>query len=276
MVTIGVDAHKRIHVALAVDDAGHELGQWRGGNTPKGWLALQEWAVSLGAPRQWGVEGAWSYGRGLAQQLVEAEETVYEINPRWTALRRRGARKPGKSDRLDAQAVALFVRQEAPDLPCVLQDDETAVLNLLATEREAALNEATRLQNQLHALLLQLDPEYRLRLPVLDSAVALRRLEDYTADDGRPLQVQRAATVRRLGQRLRLALAHIREVTDQIKRLAEACFSPLTEICGVSYLTAGTLAGILGPGRRFKNEAELAAYAGGRTAGSIVSGSRTA
>ncbi len=31
MITIGVDAHKRMHVALALDDAGQELGQWPGG-----------------------------------------------------------------------------------------------------------------------------------------------------------------------------------------------------------------------------------------------------
>ena len=30
MITIGVDAHKQVHVALALDDAGRELGHWRG------------------------------------------------------------------------------------------------------------------------------------------------------------------------------------------------------------------------------------------------------
>jgi hypothetical protein len=55
---------------------------------------------------------AWGYGRGLAQHLAATGETVYEINARWTALRRRSAHKPGKTDQLDAQAIALFVRQE--------------------------------------------------------------------------------------------------------------------------------------------------------------------
>ena len=39
-------------------------------------------------------------------------------------------------------------------------------------------------------------------------------------------------------------------------------FEPLTRLCGVDLLTAGTLAGILGPGRRFSTDAQLAAYAG--------------
>ncbi len=39
-------------------------------------------------------------------------------------------------------------------------------------------------------------------------------------------------------------------------------FSPLTRLRGVNLLTAGALAGILGPGRRFATDAQLAAYAG--------------
>jgi hypothetical protein len=37
----------------------------------------------------------------------------------------------------------------------------------------------------------------------------------------------------------------------------------LTRRCGVSLLTAGAPAGILGPGRRFATDARLAAYTGG-------------
>ena len=90
-----------------------------------------------------GIEGAWSFGRGLAQQLVSRGETVYDINPRWAATRRRTARKPGKNDSLDARAIALLVRQEAGSLPHVLPEDQTALLDLLTTERESAVVEAT-------------------------------------------------------------------------------------------------------------------------------------
>jgi hypothetical protein len=100
---------------------------------------------------------------GLAQHLVASDEAVYDVNPRWTALRRRSARRPEKTDRLDARAVALFVRQESPSLPQVQADDETAVLDLLTIERNSAIAEATRLRNQIHALLVQLDPQYQDR-----------------------------------------------------------------------------------------------------------------
>jgi transposase len=263
VITIGVDAHKSIHVAVALDDAGRVLDQWRGPNRPEAWEQLRQWAATLGSPRRWGIEGAWNYGRGLAQQLVAAGEEVFEVNPRWTAQGRRSARKPGKSDPLDARAVALLVWREQTDLPQVRAEDETAVLDLLVTEREGALAEATRLRNQLHFLLLQIDPAYGERLPNLQSVAGLKAVEEYAAPTERLLDQQRAAAVRRLAQRLRLALTQADELEGQIRtRTEQAGFSPLTRLCGINWLTAGALAGMLGPGRRFTNEAQLAAYAG--------------
>src|SRR5687768_9215567 len=193
MVTIGVDAHKQVHAAVALDEAGQGLGHWRGPNSRAGWQALHEWAVGLGGPRQWGIEGAWNYGRGLAQHLVDSGETVYEVNARWTAEGRRRARRPGKTDPLDARAVALFVRQEAPHLPRVTTDDATAILDLLTSQRESLVVETTRLRNQLHALLLQIDPQYKDHLPSLDTKAALSVLETYEAADANPIQRERAA-----------------------------------------------------------------------------------
>ncbi len=165
MLTIGVDAHKQVNVAVAIDGDGREVGRWRGPNNVAGWQHLANWGAGLGEACRWGIEGAWSYGRGLAQCLVEAAATVYEVNPRWTAAGRRGARRRGKSDRLDARAVALFVWREAATLSPVAADDDTAVLDLLVTEREDVIGEVTRLRNQLHQLLLQLGPDYRRRIP---------------------------------------------------------------------------------------------------------------
>ncbi len=223
---------------------------------------MSRWAAGLPGPRVWGIEGAWGYGRGLAQQLVAEGATVYEVNSRWTALGRRSARKPGKSDRLDARAVALFVRQEAADLPTVHAEDKTAVLDLLTTEREAVLAESTRLRNQIHAHLFQVEPEYRARFRSLRSRAALDALETYAPSGTGMVAEQRAAAVRRLAKRLRLALSQVDELTREIRAHAAEDFAPLTRLCGVNLLTAGALAGILGPGRRFSSDAQLSAYAG--------------
>jgi transposase len=169
VITIGVDAHKRVHVALALDEAGRELDHWRGQNSAAGWLDFLRWASALGPELRVGIEGAWGYGRGLAQYLVEHGVAVYEVNARWTAGGRRSGRKPDKTDRLDARAVALFVYREGVDLPPVAAEDETAILNLLTTERASAIGEATRLRNQIHALLLQLDPLYQADMPAMKS-----------------------------------------------------------------------------------------------------------
>jgi transposase len=261
MIIVGVDAHKSVHVAVALDDAGQEIGQWSGPNHAAGWQSLSRWAAVLPEPRVWGIEGAWGYGRGLAQQLVTEGATVYEVNARWTALGRRGARKRDKSDRHDARAVARFVRQEASALPRVAREDSTAVLDLLTTEREAVLAESTRLQNQLHALLLQVEPEYRALFRNLRSRRALDKLETYAPPGNGPVHAHRVAAVHRLTKRLRLALSQVDELTLEIEVYAEE-FAPLTRLCGVKLLNAGALAGILGPGRRFSSDAQLAAYAG--------------
>jgi transposase len=103
VITIGVDAHKRVHAAVAVDDAGREVGRWRGPNTRAAWDDVHRWAAQHSDDRQWGVEGAGGYGRGLAQRLVDLGEAVFEVNSRWTASGRRSARKGEKTDALDAR-----------------------------------------------------------------------------------------------------------------------------------------------------------------------------
>lgn len=262
LITIGVDAHKRLHVAVAVDEAGREIGGWRGPNSPAGWQELLSWSSQLACETQWGIEGAWGNGRGLAQHLVERGNTVYEINPRLTAQGRRHARRLGKTDNLDAHAIARCVRQEAPSLPLVCPEDETAVLDLLTTQREAVVSESTRLRNQIHALLLQLDPQYAANLPSLATVAACDTLEVYRPPRSGALHEQRALAVHMLAQRLRLALDQANDLEKQICNLAADKFAPLTRLCGISLLTAGTLAGILGPGDRFTTDSQLAAYAG--------------
>src|SRR3712207_413400 len=195
---------------------GTMLGSWRGATTPDQWQQLLSWADRLPGPRQWGIEGAWNYGRGLAQFLVAHSERVFEVNPRWTADGRRRARKLGKSDRLDAYAVAKLVRDDGATLPRVMIEDETAVLDLLVTEREAALAEATRLRNHLHQLLLQVDPDYKAHLPSLTSKAGMRAVESYAVATGSSLHQHRGAAIHRLAQRLRLALEQAAMLEQEI------------------------------------------------------------
>ena len=87
-------------------------------------------------------------------------------------------------------------------------------------------------------------------------------LLSYETASERPVDSARVAAVHRLAQRLSLALSQVNELSEQLRTLAAPHFTPLTRLCGVNLLTAGVLAGILGPGHRFKSDAALAAYAG--------------
>lgn len=259
---IGVDAHKRVHQAVAIDAVGHELGQWRGANTPAAWQKLAAWAAQWPSDRSWGIEGAGQYGRGLAQHLVTAGERVVEVNPRQTAVMRRGGRARGKSDRLDALAVARVVLQEGAALPQVVAEDMTAVLAVLVAERDGAVAEATRLRNQLHQLLLQLsfvDPQ---AWPDLTAAAAVRGLTAYQAPSSDAVVQARAASVRRLAARLTLALEQAATLQQEIETGAGQTVPALLTLPGVAALTAGMLAAHLGCGPRFATDAQLAAYAG--------------
>ena len=184
---------------------------------------------------------------------MAASQRVYEVNPRWTALGRKRARKSDKTDRLDALAIAQMVRQEEEGLPAIQQEDQTTLLDLMTTERERALAEATRLRNQIHALLLHLDPQYPALLKDLKPKKSLSILENYPLPDRNLVQQERALSVRRLAQRLRLALDQAydlhAELARRIRKQAAQQALPLTRLCGVNLLTAGALAGILGPGQ---------------------------
>src|SRR5262245_50811874 len=57
MLKVGGDAHKQVKVAVALDERGRRLGQWRGPNAPQGWEELARWATRWEQLCQWGIEG---------------------------------------------------------------------------------------------------------------------------------------------------------------------------------------------------------------------------
>lgn len=257
---IGVDCHKWQHTAALINDQGQLVDHWQGNTTPADWQALLHWAAERGEARQWGIEGSGHYGRGLAQFLVEQGEVVVEVNPRLTVLGRRQRGTLNKTDQRDAEAIATVVRQQGATLPQVQTADASAVLALLTQEREDLQAAATRLRNQLHTLLQQAQPgapKARLRRRrELDCWCA------YQPSSTAPLDQVRAARIRRRACRLAGLLEEITALEQQIETAAPAVAAPLQNLVGVGWLTAGMLAGYLGPGQRFASERQLAAYAG--------------
>jgi len=107
MVTIGSDSHKSTHTFVAADGNGRELGQKTVKATSEGHLEGLRWA-SKWAERRWALEDCRHLSRRLEADLLRAGETVVRVSPKLMAGARQGARTTGKSDPIDALAVARF------------------------------------------------------------------------------------------------------------------------------------------------------------------------
>ena len=109
-IIVGVDTHKDIHVAVAIDTLGRRQGELAVSATAAGYQQLHRWALHFGPNRGFGVEGTGSYGAGLTRYLHNRGAHVIEVNRPDRATRHR----LGKSDPIDAEAAALPVHQTTP------------------------------------------------------------------------------------------------------------------------------------------------------------------
>ena len=152
----------------------------------------------------WGIENSGSLGKGFAQFLLADGETdVREVSPHRTAQYRRRGRTQDKTDAADALAIARLIGAEGEQLPSVQADDLSTELRLLSDHRDNLVAERTRLINQLHAQMLQIDPCY------MEKSGAL------TSRDRRPL-LPRRSTCRTPMASLRTRLLIVRQLTGQI------------------------------------------------------------
>ena len=79
---------------------------------------------------------------------------------------RRGEREPGKSDQIDARAIARAVLREGIErFPAAFLDQDAAEIRLLCDHRDTLVNERTRLINRLRINLVVLDPELEAKIP---------------------------------------------------------------------------------------------------------------
>ena len=160
MIVIGVDVHKHSLTAVAVDELGRTVADRSG---PVGGDVVV-WAQTLEAERLWAVEDCRHVTRGLERTLLEAGERLVRVPPRLTAPQRRRGRVRGKSDRIDALAVARAFLQE-PLLDGPRAGEETLrELKLLVDHRDDLVAERRRCQQRLRWHLHELDPTLRCRL----------------------------------------------------------------------------------------------------------------
>ena len=158
MVVVGVDAHKRTHTCVAVDGSGRKLGEKTVPATTVGNASALRWALStFGPDLTWGIEDVRNVSRRLEQELVTAGQRVVRVPTHLMARTRAFARTRGKSDSIDATAVARAVLRE-PDLPVAQHDSVSRELQLLIERRETLVEQRTATVNRVQWRIHELDP----------------------------------------------------------------------------------------------------------------------
>lgn len=119
----------------------------------------------------WALEDCRHLSRRLLNDLLVAGEAVVRVPPKLMAGARRSARQHGKSDPIDALAVARAALGE--DLPVATLDGPDREIRLLVDNREDLVAERTRAQNRLRWHLHELDAWNEPPARSLERAVVL-------------------------------------------------------------------------------------------------------
>jgi transposase len=263
MIVIGADTHKGSHALAAVDEG---TGRVRGSREIKaddaGHLAAVRWARGLDQDRVWAIEDCRHVSRRLEQALLAAGERVVRVPPHRMGASRKGEREPGKSDQIDALAVArAVVKDGVEQFPVAYLNEQATEIRLLLDHRDDLVADRTRTVNRLRWHLLELCPELErsLKRGALNKARGLDRLD-------------RALRKLPPGARVRIAreqIAYLRRLNQQVDQLAaellelvKAHRPQLLAEQGCGAVTAAILIGHTAGNERFRSEASFALKTG--------------
>ncbi|HEX9034725.1 MAG TPA: IS110 family transposase [Streptosporangiaceae bacterium] len=256
MVVLGVDAHKRTHTIVAVDGNGRKLAERTVGTATCDHLALLRWAAVLGPDRTWAVEDCRHLSRRLERDLLAAGETIVRVAPKLMAHARDSARSYGKSDPIDALAVARAALRE-PGLPAARLDGPERDVRLLADHREDLVAERTRIIARLRWHLHELDPSWEpprnLDRPSAFDAIDAR----LHGQDGTVARIARALT-----RRCRDLTDEIRQLHAELTALVTGLAPSLLAIPGCAALTAAKILGETAGITRFTSKDAYARHNG--------------
>ena len=257
-VILGIDAHKRTHTVVGIDEAGRPLGsKTTVATTTEAHLDLVRWADRVGPDRTWAVEDCRHLSRRLEADLLGAGERIVRVPPKLMAHARDAARTYGKSDPIDALAVARAALRE-PGLPIARLDGPSRELRLLVDHREDLVRERTGHINRLRWHLHELDPSWD---PAPRSLVRFTQLDRLAAHlEGRGGTLVRIA--RELVERIRELTVRANALEREIVQLARTLTPTLIELAGVGGLTAAKLVAEVADVRRFRSKDAFARHNG--------------
>jgi len=252
MVTVGSDSHKQSHTLVAVDGNGRQLACRTVSATSLGHLQALRWARRW-PQRKWALEDCRHLSRRLEADLLRAGEVVVRVAPRLMAAARAQGRERGKSDPIDAAAVARVALRE-PHLPQAQLEGREREVKLLLDHREDLVAERTRMQNRLRWHLHELEPGIDVAPGALDRKRVLAGIEERLARHENLVAELATEVVVRIG-----------ELTIRINQLERRLaglmveFSPrLLELPGCAALTAAKIVGETADIGRFRSRAAYA------------------
>lgn len=258
MVVIGSDVHKSTHTFVAVDEVGARLGVKTVKATSVGHGEAIMWArEQFGTDLTWGIEDCRNMSGRLERDLLAAGQTVVRVPTKLMDRERKATHTRGKSDPIDALAVARAVLRE-PDLPAASHDAVSRELKLLTDRRDTLVTHRTSAINRLRWLVHELDPE---------RAPSSRKLDRVTHQ--KTLQTWLVTVSGVVAEMARAELADVSRLTVEINALAarigervQAVAPSLLTLFGCGELTAAKIIGETAGIGRFKSEAAFANHAG--------------
>jgi transposase len=259
MIVVGIDPHTKTHTAVAVEGAtGAHVAEITVACDPKGRERLLSWARALSPKRVFAIEDCRHVSGRLERHLLAAGERAVRVPPKMMAGVRTCARTYGKSDPIDAAAVARAALRE-PGLPEATLSGPELDVRLLADHRDDLVEERQRVIQRIRWHCHDLEVALDLPARVLTRYVWLDRLSD-------ALRALPESTRRRIAEEqvesCRRLTGRIRALEREITGLAEALAPGLVAEPGCSTISAAHLIGQTGGVARFRGEAAFAMHVG--------------
>jgi transposase len=240
-VTIDVDAYKKTHTMVALDAVGRRPGESTVPTTTDGHLAAVQWASQWAVDGQvvrFAVEDCRHLTRRLEGDLLRAGQQVVRVHTRLMADARRSVRRPGKSDPIDAEAVALAALRE-PDLPVAQLDGPAREVKLLVDTRADLVVQRTQAASRLRWYLHELDPALQVPSRGLRRHCVVAELAERLADEQGLVARLARNLLARIGQLNNDLNAFEREIRDRVRTLVPT----LLKMPGCGVLSAAVLLG---------------------------------
>ncbi len=261
-VIVGVDTHKREHVAVALDGLGGRLGELTVPTNNEGYEQVAAWASEFGPIHSYGVEGTGSYGMGLARFLRRHGELVIEV----TRPPRRGERRAsGKSDPIDAEHAARQVLSGLATAIPKLAVGPVESIRLIKIARDTAVKAHSQAIITLRATLVTATDDLRKDLEPLSefklvtACAAFEVAADRLADPGDAMRYVLASLARRWLEIHDEIKAH----TQALKKLTKAAAPDLLAAFGIGFDSAAEMLVTVGDNAsRVRSEAALAKLCG--------------